>query len=118
MNEALKILGYKFIDEMFVDSEGVSYDSLTGMICGGLFGFCGCGDNDYEMKKFREVLLALQQRVCLDFEYQIYLYLLDNHEFTEHGFSVFGSWLTEKGEALLFLLNKWEDERVEDTILP
>lgn len=118
MNEALKILGYRCVDEMFVDSEGVSYDSLTGMICCGLFDFCGCGDNDYEMKKFREVLLALQQRVCLGFEYQIYLYLLDKHGFTEHGCSVFGSCLTEKGEALLFLLNKWEDERVEDTILP
>lgn len=110
MNEALKILGFKCVDEMFIDAKGVSYESLTDMICRGLFGFCGCGDNDYEMKKFREVLLALQQRVCLGFEYQIYLYILDIHEFTEHGFSVFGSWLTEKGEALLFLLNKWEEE--------
>lgn len=110
MNEALKILGFKCVDEMFIDAEGVSYQSLTSMICGGLFGFCGCGDNDYEMGKFREVLLAIQERVRLREEYQIYLYLLDKHEFTEHGSSVFASWLTEKGEALLFLLNKWEEE--------
>lgn len=118
MNEALKILGYKCVDGMFVDSEGVSYNSITDMITGGIFDFCGCGDNDYEMGKFREVLLAIQQRLRLGYEYQIYLYIFDKYEFTEHSISVFGSWLTEKGEALLFLLNKWEDERVKNTILP
>ena len=107
---ALKALNFKYVDGMFVDSEGLSYQSLTSMICGGLFGFCGCGDNDYEMGKFREVLLAIQERVCLREEYQIYLYLLDKHEFTEHGSSIYGSWLTEKGEALLFLLNEWNEE--------
>lgn len=113
-NKALKTLG--FVDEggIYTDSKGYSHMSLTEAICGGLFGFCGCGDNDYEMAKFREVLLALQQRICLGFEYQIYLYLLDKHEFTEHGSSVFGSWLTEKGEALLFLLNEWDKEMNED----
>ena len=109
-NEALKILNFKYEDEVFTNSEGISFLTLTSMICGGLFDFCGCGDNDYEMKKFRETLLAIQERRRLGDEYQIYLYLLDQHEFTEHGTNVFASWLTEKGEALLYLLNQWEEE--------
>lgn len=110
MNEALKILHFRYVDGLYLDSEDISYKSLSDMICGGLFDFCGCGDNDYEMEKFREVLIAIQDRVRLSNEYQIYLYLLDNHGFTEHGCSVFASWLTEKGEALLFLLNKWNED--------
>ena len=39
---------------------------------------------------------------------QIYLYILDEKGFTEHGFSIFGSYLTDKGLALkkILQLNK------------
>lgn len=111
-NEALKTLNFKYESEMYTNSEGISFLTLTSMICVGLFNLCRCGDHEYEMKKFREVLLAIQERRRLGNEHQIYLYLLDQHEFTDHGISVFSSWLTEKGEALLYLLNQWEEDEL------
>ena len=40
-----------------------------------------------------------------------YMYMLDAHDLTEHGGQVYGSWLAEKGEALLaYLAGKDEDD--------
>jgi hypothetical protein len=38
-----------------------------------------------------------------------YLYMLDAHDLTEHGGSVGGSWLTDKGKAVLAMLTSHED---------
>lgn len=108
IDKALSILGCKY-DGEYICPEGYSHLYLEDMINVGLFGFCGCGMPDYEMKRFREVIHKIKKGEELLNEDQIYLYLLDKMEYTEHGSSIFGSWLNEKGEALLFLLDYWYD---------
>ena len=105
--EALSTLGCKKDEHGYLNHEDLFYEELWSLIHNGLFDFCCCGDAEYELLKFREVLLSLEERKRLSDEYQIYLYILDKEKFTEHGCSVFGSWLTDRGKALLVLLEMW-----------
>lgn len=109
-DEAIKTLGGE-VDEWwsyFVDNRGIEYDNLEDYIWCGLFGFCGCGDPMRELEKIKEALSCAKNHLYLPDELQIYGYLLDRGEFTEHGTSIYGAWLTPKGEALLTLLNELE----------
>lgn len=77
-------------------------------------GFCGCGYPEAAMWLVRDVL-----RMCPLFDHReefkarfpdrgvqmLVLYMLDDADLIEHGGNVAGSWLTEKGERFLALLN-------------
>ena len=115
-SEAIAILGCETDLTMYVDSNGLYHDDLESLIQNGLFGFCMCGDPREELKKFREVLNNRENNIVPQMSDQIYLYILDKEQFTEHGSSVFGSWLTEKGKALLCLLNLWYKYDYEPTL--
>lgn len=106
--EALNLLGGK-TDEYwseFYDAQGMYYNNLEEYVWAGLFGFCCCGDPQRELEKIKETLSNAKSRNPLSDELQIYGYLLDRSDFTEHGSSIYGAWLTSKGEALLTLLNE------------
>lgn len=98
----------------YYDKDDCYYNDVLSAIWCGVFGFCGCGDRKYELNLIWETLTIIKEKDLrgmgklykLENGFQIYLYLLDWHGFTEHGSSVFGSWLTPKGEALLEILNK------------
>jgi hypothetical protein len=90
-----------------------------GCRIGVLSGFCGCGDPESAYEHLRDVLRAFKApfetrldsvEKLLKAEhpgmYWAYLYWLDHAGLTEHGGSVRGSWLTDKGEYLLDLLEK------------
>jgi hypothetical protein len=88
-------------------------------------GLCGCGspeetyevirkilniqssDKDWRTKQreFSEICNADMNNENYNGLIQFVLYVLDNKGFLEHGSSISGSWLTEKGKIYLDLLN-------------
>lgn len=132
--ECITIIGGTYTDipnvdvvcEIF-DVDGCSYDDIESWLWCGVFGFCGCGDRKYDLLKIYNTLKMYSNNQLLPFSLQIYAYILDKWEFTEHGSSIFSAVLTKKGEALLYLLEqetKWwhdviksrndEDARLDD----
>ena len=111
----------QFGDFEYKAPDGCTYEDLECAIWCGIFDFCGCGDPEYQLEKIYETLkiLRLEERYKIHEtnEYDIYLYLLDLHEFTEHGFSISGSFLTEKGEALMYVLRHILEHDIEDAEL-
>lgn len=128
----------------FLSDECVYHNTRTNISAYGLvnaigdmFGFCGCGCPEYELDKLRETLQIIKDADMhehpeltirevaeirkpfhdLKDGYQIYLYLLNDRGFTEHGSVITGSWLNFSGYALLQVLNllkasgllEWED---------
>lgn len=95
----------------YSDEDGVSHRSKKGYLQTEIFGFCGCGDPDSAMVLVRDVLKLLSERKGWGEEakkllptegiYYFILYSLDDKKLTEHGSSVGGSWLTQKGEEVL-----------------
>jgi len=82
--------------------------------------FCGCGNPDTQMQFLRDVLRAINRRsegntwkedtkkieaLLPGALGQFYLYWLDSMGITEHGGSIGGDWLTEKGKELLLLMD-------------
>lgn len=110
-NDSYEYLTQDYYMEMTDDEE-----FLTGFF-GEAFGFCGCGCLSMSIKFVRDVLNCYEDReednlspylkldkakeVCgNDNITDFILHWLDSMELTEHGSSVYGSWLTEKGKAL------------------
>lgn len=118
--ECITIIGGTYTDIPNVDmvckifdADGCSYDNIAGWLWCGVFGFCGCGDIKYDLLKIYNTLKMYSNNQLLPFSLQIYAYILDKWEFTEHGSSIFSAVLTKKGEALLYLLEQeakwWHD---------
>jgi hypothetical protein len=81
--------------------------------------FCGCGDPEAAA----QALLSLLKNPSLyrnEYFYQtvlpdpgtryLLLYILDRFELTEHGSSIYGAWLTEKGKAVRDALAREESD--------
>jgi hypothetical protein len=75
--------------------------------------FCGCGAPDDAADALRRLLLWHERRDDVEELYvllpdtgmqYLLLYTLDRYELTEHGGSVIGAWLTDKGKAILAAL--------------
>lgn len=82
---------------------------------------CGCGNPEYteeivikilesrKIKDFHKREQFIKDSIGVDFDknnmvyglYQFVLYQLDDKQFLEHGSSISGAWLTEKGEVVL-----------------
>lgn len=100
-------------------------------------GLCGCGCPEYTFEVIRKFLHIRQdwQRDKITYRdaYNRYkndlhvddkdedqfgllrfmMYILDKHGFIEHGSSITGCWLTEKGEMLLTTLDAWNEKNME-----
>lgn len=101
-------------------------------------GLCGCGNpeftyetirrylsirNEFIISKidYQEVINRYKNDLLLDYyndiQYgllQFMMYILDDKDFTTHGSSIDGCWLTRKGQRLLTVLEAWrtrEDEK-------
>jgi len=101
---------------MLIGPNGCHYDSESEAMYYDQIGLCGCGcpedvhkflldcmssknenyPNLIDYKKVVE-LIKSQPEVVAEFV----LHFLDNRGLTEHGSSVYGSWLTERGEQVL-----------------
>ena len=101
--------------------DGCDHDNLIDYI-GGLLGFCGCGSPESALMYLRDTLLDIQHRSEVEWKQEppiysgklsarmaalpdglqyIYWYWLDHLQLIEHGTSVGGSWLTDRGKHLL-----------------
>lgn len=107
MEEALEKLGIVKDGWGYSDANGLYWELLDSALWGGLLGFCCCGDRDQGLKIIKEVLEAVQSRKFKD-EYLFHYYVFDKLELTEHGFTIYSSWLSPKGELLLSVLQKME----------
>lgn len=115
MIEKLKYDGSQYIDEA-----GCSWDTKSDYLEITVLHFCGCGRPDKAMKLVRDILHLIDNKQpeevtkLLHSEgiYFFVLYQLDHMGFIKHGFSIGGSYLTEKGKELLADIN-WclENER-------
>ena len=97
---------------------------------------CGCPEDTYEVIRkylhirqdwrenkltYNEVIDRYRRDLHIDDNnnnqfglLQFMMYILDEHEFTEHGGSIIGCWLTEKGEMLLATLDAWYKENIDN----
>lgn len=118
MNRANLI--HLFKDKYDITEDGVEYqtdeDFLESFLIE-VFDFCGCGSLldgtgvflKQVLNAFNDDYLSLEkiEDVCKTDEIVDFtLHFLDANELTDHGLSVYGSWLTEKGIALRECLNE------------
>ena len=125
-------------DDGFYDEDDVFYGPAEDFIQSKIFGFCGCGDPEENLKFILAGLSHINDKrpKNLDFDVwwkqwikrgheifgnersrQFFFYWADKEGFTEHGGCVPG-WLTEKGKNILEditelitqeLNRKWQD---------
>lgn len=104
----------KQLDGTYLDEEGCTWDSKEEWFYVGILGFCGCGSTD-SANKATEVF-----KLFTHGEYNIFdnekakkinpdyldliLHIFDERGLTEHGGSVYGSWLEAKGIEILKIL--------------
>jgi hypothetical protein len=124
---------------MVKDNKGLSYENLLSRVltskANGL-GICGCGQPERVADMVRRYLEALnwawekgpagehahywkerwpkmEERAKLSEDsFLLCAYLADTQDLTEHGGSVFGSWLSDKGRAVLADLEAVKGELV------
>lgn len=99
----------------FTCPEGMSYCSVREYVWLGVMGFCGCYD-DALFKEFFHVMGKLWEARSNDESWhyectsdklqELILHCLNEKKLVEHGGSVRGSWLTEKGIRLCKMLEK------------
>ena len=97
--------------------DGCWYDSPAEYIWIGILGGCGCGSGDLPdravevLKNFgREHLSKERWSVYDDPTNEVLAHWLDSKELIEHGGSIGGSWLTDKGKELLKLVEENNNE--------
>ncbi len=94
-------------------------------------GLCGCGRPLDTWEMIHRYLKALKLRSesvdegieeVKNFYMQNYglaqfmAYILDDREYTEHGTSIYGAWLTDKGKDLLSILDIYMNEDIESDV--
>ena len=127
-NEFIRGCREEFYEESLVDMLLSYYMNEYMDLCG-----CGCPECTYEVirnylrirKDFhssidienfntdRRYLEDLHIDTTNDSQYgilQFMMYMLDSYNFTEHGSSIGGCWLTEDGERLLVVLDAWYNQ--------
>lgn len=111
---------HKSLEELGIGQDcscnGYNFNDKGEAIWIGLFGFCGCGNWWNHLDALLSTLRKMDLWHTVDKEpnytpeEELWLYFLDLHEFTEHGSSVFGSWLSEKGKHLKCVLEVWRKD--------
>lgn len=115
-------------DKYEIEYDGSSYSDLESAIWGGIFGFCECGSPNSQLELIYECLkiIHIESKKGVnawnllnrdDNKYDIYLYLLDKHGFTEHCRMIYDSYLTERGKTLMYVLRYVLEHDIEDAEL-
>ena len=118
---------YKHDDGIYYDKDGCGYMTAEDFIQTGILGFCGCGNPEVSLDIVRRALKIIKnhwdniksepdqngEQCWSEYEFTqklafysdemwlFIMYYLDSKELTEHGGSVNGAWLTQKGYDLL-----------------
>lgn len=94
--------------DMYLDQDGVSWDTPLGWLWSGILGGCWCGSSE-ELANDAFIVLSLfatdksfekRQEIYDHPEYEVIAHWMDKEGLIEHGTSVAGSWLTDKGEQI------------------
>lgn len=100
------------MDSGYEAPDGCWYESPAEYLWIGILGGCGCGSSDLPniavevLRNFgREHMSKNRFSVYDKSEYEVIAHWLDSKELIEHGSSVNGSWLTEKGKELLKIID-------------
>jgi hypothetical protein len=104
-------------DDGFEDQDGTFWESRGAWLFTGILGGCGCGSSD-EMRALAVEVLTLfatphearRWSVYDRTEAEVMAHWLDSKGLLEHGSSIAGSWLTDKGMAILALVSPQTDE--------
>lgn len=81
--------------------------SLETYIMVDVLGFCGCGRPGAILSGLEKYLGVTEKREYLEDEnFLLYAYVADRAKLTDHGISVYGAWLTDKGKEVLNLLRE------------
>lgn len=92
---------------------GYSFNDAGEAIWMGIFDFCGCGNWWVHLDTLLSTLRKMDLWHTADNEpnytpeEELWLYFLDLHDFSEHGTSIFGSWISAKGQHLKCVLEVW-----------
>jgi hypothetical protein len=99
----------------FLDENGVSYRSVASWVFSQLLGGCGCGQSDELAARAVAIIEHLgieheqrqedffdfmrdEERLSAD---EVLLHWMASKEITEHGGTVYGSWLSDLGRQVL-----------------
>lgn len=91
--------------ERFTGPDGCEYDTAAEYLWVGVLGGCGCGDVRNPqlavdvLAYFATDLLA-RDSAAFTWEYEIVAHWFDSVGLLEHGSSIRGSWLTDKGKTI------------------
>jgi hypothetical protein len=100
-------------DQMFpyIDNEGCSWESIEDWLFIGILGGCGCGSGNSFGENVLELLNYFgtphQQRDMTEVNpydggtYELLAHWMDSKDLLEHGSSIGGSWLAERGKEIL-----------------
>lgn len=82
-------------------------ESLETYIMVDVLGFCACGSPWIILNGLEKYLDVVEKREYREDEnFLLYAYVADRAKLTDHGGSVYGAWLTDKGEEILNLLRE------------
>lgn len=87
------------------------YDLIHELgICG-----CGCPKEAYEAVHKMLIMYMAPDYTKINDPHELFMaYTLDNLEFLEHGSSIYGAWLTDKGKGLLAALDFFKSKYAYD----
>lgn len=99
------------MDNSFIDEQGVYWESYENYVTIGLCGLCGCGDEGIKedlvniIKRTKQIeggspMVQFTKEERESPYNELLLHVLDHAKLIEHGTSIYGSWLTEKGKAV------------------
>lgn len=99
----------------YIDQDGVSWSSIESWFFTGVLGGCGCGPSDELGKR---AIKVLENFASDDWENRFSVYdneadevlahWMDSKDLIEHGSSISGSWLTEKGKNVFEVIKKYK----------
>jgi len=95
----------KDLDDGYIDQDGLHYDTPAEWLWIGILGGCGCGSAEHFAEESVRLLtdfatpMELRKNLAYDSEfYELLAHWIDSVGLIEHGTTVRGSWLTEKGK--------------------
>lgn len=89
-------------EDGYYDENDCFYEDAEEFIQCHILNFCGCGSPDRNIQYVYNVLKRIESNKTEDTDTEYFaLYTLDKLGLTEHGGSIGGSWLSEKGKQLL-----------------
>jgi hypothetical protein len=89
-------------DDGYYDENGCFYEDAEEFIQCHILNSCGCGSPDRNTRYVYNVLKRIENCKTEDTDTEYFaLYVFDKLWLTEHGGSIGGSWLSEKGKQLL-----------------